>query len=67
MTKGSVEKAERLALNEFGDDDNALTEEEISEGWYWCNDCDGLLVNISEQHICQFPDKELANVNIIEF
>lgn len=33
-----------------GKEDN-LTDKELKEGWRFCNDCDGLLININ-RHNC---------------
>ena len=57
----TVDRYEEIQI---GQSDN-LTQEEVDAGWYFCNDCDGLLVNKEDLHICQNPDKLIPNLNFI--
>ena len=45
---------------ELQEEDEPLTPEEITEGWHWCWEFDGLLVGpgSSELHCCQCLDPD---------
>lgn len=45
---------ERLKELECGDSDK-LTPKEVKNGWRFCNDCDGLVININT-HSCPCLD-----------
>lgn len=39
---------------------DSLTKLELEQGWRWCDDCDGLLINMNEKplHFCFMTEEE---------